>query len=102
MKTVVEQRAGTVPGTPAEAAARLLAAFPRARQLPAGDRLRLAVPVGLTGLQQIVIDFACGPPGDGGAPATLCGYGKEGLLSRKPTRTVTDQAWSALICSAGR
>ncbi|HEX9034649.1 MAG TPA: hypothetical protein VF834_22625, partial [Streptosporangiaceae bacterium] len=99
MPTKVEERAGEVPGSFDQVAARLVAAFPRAARLPASDRVRLAVPVGMTGLQQIVIDLAIGPPESqsqpGRVPVRLRGYGKEGLISRKPTRTVTDQAWSA-------
>jgi hypothetical protein len=100
MKTKVEVRAGQAAGTGAEAAARLIAAFPKAKRLPAGDRVRLAVPVGLTGLQQVVLDLELGLEQDGAAiphvHAQLRGYGKEGLLNRKPTRTITDQAWAAV------
>jgi hypothetical protein len=100
LKTKVEVRDGEAAGTGAEAAARLIAAFPKARRLPADDRVRLAVPVGLTGLQQVVLDLELGPEQDGAAiphvHAQLSGYGKEGLLSRKPTRTITDQAWAAV------
>jgi hypothetical protein len=100
IKTTVEQRAGLVPGTSEQITARLMAAFPKAVRLPADGHMRLAVPVGRTGLQQVVVDLVTGPsgetPGESGVQVRLCGYGKEGLLNRKPTRTITDQAWSAL------
>jgi hypothetical protein len=101
MKTTVEQRTGMAPGTSGQVTARLIAAFPRAVRFPADDHMRLAVPVGRTGLQQIVIDLVIGSPeeapGQPGVHVRLCGYGKEGLLSRKPTRKITDQAWSAVM-----
>jgi hypothetical protein len=101
LKTKVEQRTGEAPGTAEQVTVRLTAAFPKAQPLPAGDHVRLAVPVGVTGLQQIVIDAELGP-GDGArVPVRLRGFGKEGLISRKPTRTVTDQAWAAIMSTAG-
>lgn len=104
LPTKVEERSGDVPGTPEQVAARLAAAFPRAVRLPAEGRVRLAVPVGATGLQQVVIDLEFGPAeshaSPGRVPVRLRGYGKEGLISRKPTRTVTDQAWSAVTSEA--
>jgi hypothetical protein len=101
MKTKVERRSGDAPGTAEEATARLIGAFPKARPLPAGDHVRLAVPLGLTGLQEIVLDADFGQPDGSHVPVRLRGFGKEGLISRKPTRTVTDQAWAAIL-SDGR
>jgi hypothetical protein len=104
LKTKVESHSGEVRGTPAEITARLAAAFPKAVPLPAADRVRVAVPLGLTGLQQIVIDLMLGSAQDGpDGPRvliTLCGYGKEGIINRKPTRTVTDQAWAAVTAAS--
>ncbi len=103
LKTKVESHSGEARGTRAEITARLTAAFPKAVPLPAADRVRIAVPLGLTGLQQIVIDLMFGSVLDGpDGPAvliTLCGYGKEGIINRKPTRTVTDQAWAAVTAA---
>jgi hypothetical protein len=97
----VEERSGDAPGTADQIAARLVAAFPRATRLPLSEHVRLAVPVGLTGLQQIVNDLEFRTAEDqadnGRVPVRLRGFGKEGLISRKPTRTVTDQAWSAVV-----
>jgi hypothetical protein len=98
----VEERTGDAPGTPEHVEARLTAAFPRAMRLSAGDRVRLAVvPVGSSGVQQIVIDLeikpADSPAGTGHVTVRLRGYGKEGLIGQKPTRPVTDQAWSAVM-----
>jgi hypothetical protein len=97
LRTKVEERTGDVPGTADQAAARLTAAFPRAQPLPAGGGVRLAVPVGATGLQQIILDAEFGPAGDAAVYVRLRGFGKEGLINRKPTRTVTDQAWAAVL-----
>jgi len=55
------------------------------------------VPVGATGLQQIVIDAEFGATDGGCVHVRLRGFGKEGLISRKPTRTVTEQAWAAIM-----
>ena len=100
LKTKVEQRSGDVPGTAEQVTARLTAAFPKAKVLPAGDHVRLAVPVGATGLQQIVIDAELGPSDGARVHVRLRGFGKEGLISRKPTRTVTEQAWAAITSGA--
>jgi hypothetical protein len=97
LKTKVEHRTGDAPGTAEQIAARLRSAFPKAAPLEGGDHLRLAVPVGVTGLQQIVIDVEFGVIGTAGLPVQLRGYGKEGLLNRHPTRTVTDLAWAAVM-----
>jgi len=104
LKTRVESHSGEIRGTPAAITARLTAAFPKAVPLPAADRVRFAVPLGLTGLQHIVIDLLLGSAQDGpdgpGVLVTLCGYGKEGIINRKPTRTVTDQAWAAVTADS--
>jgi len=99
LKTRVEERAGEAPGTAAEVTARLTAAFPRATPMTASDRVRMAVPVGITGLQQIVIDVELGPASGACVPVRLRGFGKEGLINRKPTRTITDQAWAAIMAA---
>jgi len=104
LKTKVESHSGEARGTQAEITARLTAAFPKAVPLPAADRVRIAVPLGLTGLQQVVIDLMLGSALDGpDGPRmliTLSGYGKEGIINRKPTRTVTDQAWAAVTAAS--
>jgi hypothetical protein len=104
LKTRVESRSGEARGTAADIAARLMRAFPKATPLPAADRVRVAVPLGLTGLQHIVIDLQLGPAQDAPdgprVPVILTGYGKEGLINRKPTRTVTEQAWVAVTAAS--
>jgi hypothetical protein len=97
LRTKVEERTGDVRGTAQEVADRLEAAFPRAQPLPGSRGVRLAVPVGMTGLQQIVVDADFTASGDATVHVRLRGFGKEGLISRKPTRTVTDQAWAAVL-----
>jgi hypothetical protein len=94
LKTVVEERVGVCPGTAQEMLARVAAAVPQARELSRdGERTRFAVPLGRTGLQHIVVDLVLRPLGSD--PATtevrLCAYGKEGLLSRKPTAATADK-----------
>jgi hypothetical protein len=100
MKTKVELRSGDAPGTAEQVTARLTGAFPKAKALAAGDHVRLAVPLGLTGLQQVVLDAEFGPQAGSHVPVRLAGFGKEGMISRKPTRTVTDQAWAAIMSEA--
>ena len=102
LKTKVEQRSGAAAGTTEQVAARLIAAFPKAIALPTAGRVRLAVPVGVTGLQQIVIDAEFGPANESSVQVRLRGFGKEGLISRKPTRTVTEQAWAAIMSTGDR
>jgi hypothetical protein len=100
LRTRVEWRSGIAVGTVEEVVGRLSRVFPRARPLPADDRLRLSVPVGVTGLQRIVVDvvLVTSAAADGtGLLAEVYGYGKEGLLRRGPTRRITDQAWAAVI-----
>ena len=94
MRTKVERRSGEVPGTPEEIVARVLAANEGAERLQA-DRMLLAVPVGLTGLQQIVVDLEFGSATSAGVHLQVTGYGKEGLINRSPTRKVTDRVWEA-------
>ncbi len=101
LKTKIEQRSGDVPGSAEEVSGRLTRAFPKAEPLPAGDHVRPAVPVGITGLQQIIVDAEFSPVDATRVHIELRGFGKEGLISRKPTRTVTDQAWAAVTSSSG-
>jgi hypothetical protein len=97
-RSKVYQRDGLAPGTADEVVQRVAAAFPKAMELSAADRLRLAVPIGLTGLQHVVADLIFGPaPADQpGVPVRLLCYGKEGLLSRNPTAKTTDKLWSVI------
>jgi hypothetical protein len=77
------------------------AAFPQARELAReADLIRIAVPLGRTGLQHIVVDLVLGPPADTADPpgtqVRLSAYGKEGLLSRKPTASTAEKVWAAV------
>jgi hypothetical protein len=94
MRTKVERRSGEVPGTPEEVVTRVLAANEGAERLQA-DSVLLAVPVGLTGLQQIVVDLRFGSAKEAGVHLQVTGYGKEGLINRSPTRKITDRVWAA-------
>jgi hypothetical protein len=96
LRTRVEERAGDVPGTAQQVTARLMAAFPQARVVPAGDSLRLTVPVRVTRAQRIVLDVEFGTATQSRVPVRLRGFGMEGRISRQPTRTVTDRAWAAI------
>ncbi|HEX3782776.1 MAG TPA: hypothetical protein VHX38_24180 [Pseudonocardiaceae bacterium] len=93
------RRDGFVSGTADQVVERVAAAFPKAMRLDAADRLRLAVPIGLTGMQQVVADliFDSAPADESGVPVTLFCYGKEGLLSRSPTAKTTEKLWSVII-----
>lgn len=101
LKTVVEERSGVASGTAGEVLGRVLAAVPQVRRLGGGgDLVRVAVPVGRTGLQHVVVDLVFGPPvGATAGPETLVrvrAYGKEGRLYRKSTADVADQVWEAV------
>jgi hypothetical protein len=96
LKVRAEERTGEVPGTPDQVKARLMAAFPGAGVTPAGDRLRLIVPVRVTRARRIVLDVEFGAPAQSRVPVRLRGFGAEGRISRRPTRAVTDQAWAAI------
>jgi hypothetical protein len=100
LKTKVEERSGDVPGNADQVTTRLTSAFPKANRLAAGNHVRLAVPLGVTGLQQIIIDAELSPAEGKSMHVLLRGFGKEGLLSRNPTRSVTDQAWAAMTSTA--
>jgi hypothetical protein len=55
---LVEERTGHLQLTEEQIRARVVSAAPRAQEMPAKDVLRWAVPVGSTGLTQVVIDVA--------------------------------------------
>jgi hypothetical protein len=101
LKTEVEERTGDAPGTAEQVTARLMAAFPQAQVVPAADCLRLTVPVRVTRAQRIVLDVEFGAPTQSAVPVRLRGFGMEGRISAKPTRTVTDRAWAAITSDGG-
>jgi hypothetical protein len=96
LKMKVEERTGDAPGTAEQVRARLIAAFPKARVAPSGDRLILTVPVRVTRARRIALDVEFGAPKESQVPVRLRGFGLEGRISRKPTQTVTDRAWAAI------
>ena len=98
MRTVVEDRALPRPYVRSDALARIALAFPKYVALPSSDLvLRVAIPVGLTGMQQVVVDIApLGAESPGANGTAVRAYGKEGLLSRKPTKRTADQIVSVL------
>jgi hypothetical protein len=92
LKTVVEDRTGATAKPYSQLLAEVTAVWPRAKQLPAvGPALRIAIPLGVTGLAHIVVDIK---PSDSAsttaAPVLVRAYGKEGLLNRKPTARIAD------------
>jgi hypothetical protein len=101
LKTIVEERSGTVPGKREEVLSRFRSALADAREVARqGDLVRLAVPWGRTGLQQVVIDLRLSPR-EGAPDQTACevllrAYCKEGLINRKPTAVTADRAWAAI------
>ena len=94
MKTVVEEREGTTTADSDALVTRIRQKFPRSQELTAPSGvIRLVVPLGTTGLQQIVVDMhfddpAVGPPTP--RSVTVRAYGKEGLLSLEPTARVAN------------
>ncbi len=72
--------------------------LPRLVEVPGPpDRVRFVAPVGRTGLQQIVVDVIVGVLGAAGeATVTVRAYGKEGLISRKPTARTAAEVAAAL------
>jgi hypothetical protein len=101
LRTKVEERAGDVPGPAEQVTARLMAAFPQARVVPAGGSLRLTVPVRVTRAQRVVLDVEFGTPTRSRVPVRLRGFGMERRISTRPTRTVTDRAWAAITSDGG-
>ena len=63
--------------------------------MPAKDVLRWAVPVGWTGLTHVVVDVAT-TADDGEGHVVLRAFGKEGPITRHPTKQLADELWAAL------
>lgn len=95
LKTVVAERRGVVPGSPADALARLRQTFPESQELQANG-VRFVVPLGLSGLQRVVVDVTFQPTAAGQSEALLRSFAKEGLLSRHPAARIADKVWAAL------
>jgi hypothetical protein len=93
LRTVVEDRTVSTSTPGSGVPARVTEAFPQAERISARDDvLRLAIPLGRTGLQRIVVDVRlAGPTPEATQPVLVRAYGKEGLLSRKPTARIADQ-----------
>ena len=93
LKTVVEDRIIARPAAPEDVQAQLSEKYPKAQRLSApNDVLRMAIPIGMTGIQKIVVDVSRTDGEHGGSPGILVrAYGKEGLLSRKPTTRTADE-----------
>jgi len=93
--TLVEERTGRLGLTEEQIRTRVESAAPKAQELPAQDVLRWAVPVGLTGLTHIIIDVSS-TADDGEGQVVLRAFGKEGLITRHPTKQLADELWTAL------
>lgn len=92
MTTVVADSCATASGMIDEVMERISAAHPRILPLRAQvGLLRFVVPLGMTGLQRIVIDLTFADPLVAGSTVWVRGYGKEGLLSRRPTTRTADE-----------
>lgn len=98
LKTRVEERSGRATGMPIEVRRRLDEVVPERIPLerPDSDGERFAVPVGRTGLQQIVVDLEATAADGGGIDLVMTAYGKEGLISRRPTRRTADRIWGSI------
>ncbi len=95
IQTLVEERTGPLGLTEEQIRTRVVSAAPKAQEMPARDVLRWAVPVGKTGLTHIVIDVGT-TAGDGDGQVVLRAFGKEGLITRHPTKQLADELWTAL------
>jgi hypothetical protein len=96
LRTRVEEKSGPVRVGPTEAVSRVVEEYPRTLQLNTEAAMRLAIPVGITGLQRIVVDLHYPPDWREGSPAQLLAFGKEGLFSRRPTAQIADRIWTTL------
>lgn len=96
MRTRVERRSGPAEAFPPEIWERLDEELPNRIELPRESGARFAVPIGRTGLQQVVVDLEVELGSARGSRLTLVAYGKEGLLSRRPTRATADRIWAAI------
>lgn len=99
LKTVVEERAGVLSGTPDQLRQRVSDAIPELQALPSEPSLwRVAIPIGRMGLQQVIVDLSLTPRAES-KPRTdvrLLAFCKEGLLHRKLTAKTADRVWAAL------
>jgi hypothetical protein len=92
MSTVVVDRSTTTP-LPDDVVERCRAAFDRTIDLDATDvTARFSVPLGRSGLQQVVVDLVVDTARGGDAQVSVRTYAKEGWLSRHPARRVADEA----------
>jgi hypothetical protein len=57
--------------------------------------LRWAVPIGGTGLANILVDIDASG-GESGGQIVLRAFGKEGAITRHPTSRLADELWTAL------
>lgn len=96
MRTKVERRSGPSEAFPPQVWERLDAEVPKRIDLERDGGARFAVPLGRTGLQQVVVELDVELVSSRGSRLTLVVYGKEGLLSRKPTRATADRIWAAI------
>jgi hypothetical protein len=96
MSTVVVELTTTTPLT-ADLANRCRRAFDRTIDLeaPAGTD-RFVVPLGRTGLQQVVVDIVVMSADPAQSHVTVRTYAKGGWLSRHPAQRVADQAIAAI------
>jgi hypothetical protein len=98
LRTRVEERLGRATGGTDQLWRRLDEALPKRIELerPDSDGVRFAVPVGRTGLQQVVVDLEATAVPTGGVDLVMTAYGKEGLISTRPTRRTADEIWAAI------
>jgi hypothetical protein len=92
---LVEERTGPLQLSEEQIRARVASAAPKAQEMPAQNVLRWAVPLGLTGLTHVVVDVAT-TADKGEGQVVLRAFGKEGLITRHPTKQLADELWTAL------
>jgi hypothetical protein len=95
LRTKVEERTGVVPLLPSVIAERALNSIGRTQPIPAGAMFRMLVHFGMGGMCPIVVDIEATEQNHG-TLVHVRAFGKEGLLSRHPTRRVADLVWKTL------
>jgi hypothetical protein len=91
----VEERTGDAPGTAEQVKARLIAAFPKARVTPSGDRLLLTVLVHVTRARRIALDVEFGAPAESRVPVRLRGFGF-GRTDQPGAHRPTGDSWPVI------
>lgn len=100
MRTVVAEHQGVLALSAGEIRARCIAAFDTTHPIEPEDAVeRFVVPVGRTGLQQVVVDLLIEPISESEVHVIVRAFAKEGRLSRHPAQSVADGGHGAPTAS---